>query len=159
MVLEPGSHYAFCPISSGSTSTSGIHFAVFAERMYHVLRRNTKGLKFKWFLVSFIWVMFATGAINLACTTRMTQLMFIDNRAFPGGPNAWFNANYSNGANTAGNAAYIIANFFADSLLVSTRVMTEKASLMHATAVENVRSVEHSVGYRPACHHLHGLNG
>lgn len=71
-----------------------------------------------WFLVGFIFLLFLMGTINLACNTKMNQLMFIDNRDFPGGPNAWFFTNYNSGINTAGNAAYIIANFLADGLLV-----------------------------------------
>ena len=121
-----------CSISPDPTNTSGVHVAVFAECLYHVLHRNTNGSKRKWLLVGFIWIMFAMGTVNLARTTRMTQLMFIDNRASPGGPNAWFTANYSNGVNTAGNAAYIIANFFADSLLVSLLAYTEVKIVAHA---------------------------
>ena len=59
------------------------------------------------------------GTLNFACNTRMNQLEFIDNRNFPGGPNAWFFSFYSYGVNTAGNVGYIVANFFADGLLVS----------------------------------------
>ena len=101
------------------------------------------------------------GTVNLACNTRMTQLMFIDNRAFPGGPNAWFNANYSNGVNTAGNASYIIANFFADSLLVSLRgspTIEHSCALISETVMENIRCLEYSVDHRPAHPDLYGLD-
>ena len=46
--------------------------------------------------------------------------MFIDNRAYPGGPNAWFFAFYSAGTNTAGNSSYVVANALADGVLVRT---------------------------------------
>ena len=71
-------------------------------------------------LLAFVSILFAMGTVNLACNTRMTQLEFIDNRNFPGGPNAWFFEFYSDGVNTAGNAAYVIANVLTDGLLVST---------------------------------------
>ncbi len=100
---------------------AGVHVAVFAECFYKTCapalsRRNTATRRV-WLLL-FISTLFAMGTINLACNTKMTQLMFIDNRGFPGGPNAWFFAFYSDGINTAGNASYIIANFLTDGLLV-----------------------------------------
>ena len=58
------------------------------------------------------------GTLNLACNTRITQLEFIDNRNYPGGPNAWLFTFYSDGVNTTGNVSYVIANFLADGLLV-----------------------------------------
>ncbi len=99
----------------------GIHVAVVAECLWHIFPRSFKrGSKNNWFLVAFVLVMFVTGTVNFACNTRMTQLMFINNRAFPeGGPMGWFIANYAIDTNTAGNAGYIVANFFADALLVS----------------------------------------
>ena len=69
-------------------------------------------------LLTFITLLFALATINVACNTRFTQLQFIDNRNFPGGPNAWLFAFYSIGVNTAGNASYVIANAFTDGLLV-----------------------------------------
>lgn len=69
-------------------------------------------------------MLFAMGTVNLACNTKMTELMFIDNRGYPGGPNGWFIAYYSEGVNTAGNVAYIVANFLADGLLVCLRPTT-----------------------------------
>lgn len=58
------------------------------------------------------------GTIDVGCNTKMMQLSFIDNRAYPGGPNAWFFAYYSDNINTTGNISYTIANFLADGLLV-----------------------------------------
>ncbi|RDX57160.1 hypothetical protein OH76DRAFT_19488 [Lentinus brumalis] len=98
----------------------GIHVAVVAECLWHIFPRSFKrGSKNNWFLVAFVLVMFVTGTVNFACNTRMTQLMFVNNRAFPeGGPMGWFIANYAIDTNTAGNAGYIVANFFADALLL-----------------------------------------
>ena len=91
-----------------------------AECLWHIFPRSLqRGSKNSWFLVAFVLVMFVTGTVNFACNTRMTQLMFINNRGFPGGPMAWFFTNYAMDTNTAGNAGYVIANFFADALLVS----------------------------------------
>ena len=70
------------------------------------------------YLIAYVCLLFATGTLNLACNSRMIQLEFIDNRNFPGGPNAWLLVFYSDGINTTGNAAYIVANFLAVGLLV-----------------------------------------
>ena len=69
-------------------------------------------------LLTFVSLLFVMGTLNFACNTRITQLEFIDNRNFPGGPNAWLFTFYSIGVNTTGNAAYVIAYFLADALLV-----------------------------------------
>ncbi|PIL35477.1 hypothetical protein GSI_02205 [Ganoderma sinense ZZ0214-1] len=99
----------------------GVHVAVFAECAYAISRslgrRKTAG-GHSILSLAFISLLFAMGTLNLACNTRMTQLMFIDNRAYPGGPNAWFFAFYSTGVNTAGNASYIVANAVADGVLL-----------------------------------------
>lgn len=139
----------------------GIHAAVFAQCLYHIWPRSVKrGTKNNWFLITFIWILFVMGTINFACNTRMTQLMFIDNRAFPGGPMAWFMTNYGNGVNTAGNAGYIIANFLADALLVSSSSSClASSSLKLCTALALLRRVECCVDYHFASPGLHGLDG
>ncbi|KAI0649022.1 hypothetical protein C8Q79DRAFT_1007597 [Trametes meyenii] len=102
----------------------GVHVAVAANCLYVITpwRRRPSGKQpssmRSTFLVAYVCVLFIMGTINLACNTKLAQLMFIDNRAYPGGPNAWFFANYSLSVNTAGNGSYIIANFFADGLLL-----------------------------------------
>ena len=89
--------------------------------------------------------MFVTGTVNFACNTRVTQLMFIDNRGFPGGPMAWFFANYP--MNTAGNAGYVVANFFADALLVSTCCGSKEMILNMGTALAYLPGVEHCLDH------------
>ncbi|KAI0667416.1 hypothetical protein C8Q78DRAFT_378708 [Trametes maxima] len=99
----------------------GAHIAVFAQCFYTIATRLRSGKdvpsRSRW-LLGFITVLFAMGSLNIACNTKMTQLMFIDNRGYPGGPNAWFFANYNYGVNTAGNAAYAVSSFLADGILL-----------------------------------------
>ncbi|RPD60192.1 hypothetical protein L226DRAFT_571168 [Lentinus tigrinus ALCF2SS1-7] len=97
----------------------GVHIAVVAECLWHIFPRSFhRTSKNSWFLVAFVLAMFVTGTVNFACNTRMTQLMFVNNRGFDGGPMAWFFANYAMDTNTAGNAGYVIGNFLADALLL-----------------------------------------
>ena len=44
--------------------------------------------------------------------------MFVENRMYPSGPSMFLNDHYDDPINVLGNAGYIIANFFADALLV-----------------------------------------
>ncbi len=108
---------------------------MFAECVYRITpirggsaRHRSNGRLRSWFLLGYVFLLFLMGTVNLACNTKMTQLMFIDNRAFPGGPNAWFFANYNNTNNTTGNASYIIANFLAYGLLVRRQLYSSSCS-------------------------------
>ncbi|KAI0649025.1 hypothetical protein C8Q79DRAFT_488197 [Trametes meyenii] len=100
----------------------GAHVIICADCVYHIVPRKNcakrKSTLRSGLLLVYVFALFALGTINFAGNTRITQLMFIDNRAYPGGPNAWFKANYNNVNVTDGNAAYIIANFMADGLLL-----------------------------------------
>lgn len=126
--------------------------------LYHIYRpvRQKKGAHNRslW-LLAFDSLLFAMGTINVGCNTKMMQLSFIDNRAYPGGPNAWFFAYYSDNINTTGNISYIIANFLADGLLVGIvrlREFTLRILNMRRLALENICRVEYALGHRfPFC--------
>jgi hypothetical protein len=62
--------------------------------------------------------MFILGTIFVGANTKVNELSFVDNRNFPGGPNAYLAANYNSHPNLLGNTMFVIANWLADSLLV-----------------------------------------
>ena len=108
-------------------TSSGLHVAIFAAcftTMLNTVQENRAQRTRSTVLLTFVSLLFVMGTLNFACNTRITQLEFIDNRNFPGGPNAWLFTFYSIGVNTTGNAAYVIANFLADALLV--RKLTDR---------------------------------
>ena len=110
------------PHHSPSYRLPGIHAAVFVACFSSILTSSRTSAKQRTrsnSLLTLITLLFALATVNMACNTRMNQLEFIDNRNFPGGPNAWFFTFYSLGVNTAGNAAYVVANVLTDGLLVS----------------------------------------
>ncbi|KAI0824112.1 hypothetical protein BC628DRAFT_1411068 [Trametes gibbosa] len=99
--------------------TFGVHVAVFVQCLYFILpeavRRRTRT---SWGLVAYVCATFILGAITLACDTRLLQLMFVDNRAFPGGPNSWLASHVEVAVKVVGNVSYIICVFLADGLLL-----------------------------------------
>jgi hypothetical protein len=54
----------------------------------------------------------------MAMNVHLMQLAFIDNRNFPGGPEAYELSVYSTAIALTPNATFIIANWLADGLLV-----------------------------------------
>ncbi|KAI0741915.1 hypothetical protein C8Q80DRAFT_1110638 [Daedaleopsis nitida] len=99
----------------------GVHTAIFVQCLYYIVPRNftlKRGTITNWLLALYTCIMFAMGTLNFACNSKITELMFVDNREFPGGPMVWFFAHYNIGTNTAGHSALIIADSLATGLLL-----------------------------------------
>ncbi|KAL1670464.1 hypothetical protein GGF50DRAFT_94148 [Schizophyllum commune] len=95
-------------------------------------------------LLAFVVIIVACGTLNFAGNTAISRRMFVENRMYPGGPSMFFffffksffgpqglpmvvlppftsmflDDHYDDPMNVLGNAGYIIANFFADALLL-----------------------------------------
>ncbi|KAL1762037.1 hypothetical protein FB107DRAFT_254543 [Schizophyllum commune] len=69
-------------------------------------------------LLAFVVIIVACGTLNFAGNTDISRRMFVENRMYPGGPSMFLNDHYDDPMNVLGNAGYIIANFFADALLL-----------------------------------------
>lgn len=80
---------------------------------------QTPSARLHWGFLIFISALFVLGTINIACNTKFSQMMWIDDRNIPGGPNAWLEEDYTTPVNIVGNAAYIFSNFLADAMIVS----------------------------------------
>lgn len=72
------------------------------------------------FYLAFICTLFVLGTIQFATNSRYYQMMWIDDRNFPGGPIAFFTSQFSLPVNTVGGVAFILSDFLADSILVSS---------------------------------------
>ena len=59
----------------------------------------------------------ARGASSPTLRTS-SQLAFINNRGYPGGPSVYEEQEFSIGVDEIGNVSYVLANWFADSMLV-----------------------------------------
>ena len=92
-------------------------------------------------MLVYVVVLFAISTVEIGCNVKLNELMFIDNRAFPGGPVAWYAANFNVPVSTAANAAYITGNFLADALLVGVYGLVVNLYVDDPLALEDVYAV------------------
>ncbi|EJC99624.1 uncharacterized protein FOMMEDRAFT_93135 [Fomitiporia mediterranea MF3/22] len=95
----------------------GIHLAVFATTVNFLVKVPSRG-KISWPYLTFVVALLACGTIQLAVLIKTDEMMFIDDRNYPGGPIAFGMADFSDPIQTTGDAAYIIANILADGVLI-----------------------------------------
>jgi len=66
----------------------------------------------------FVFLLFALGSVNIGLNMQFGELVWVDERGFPGGPLAYLTTNQAVASNTAGNAVGIIITAMADALLI-----------------------------------------
>ncbi|KAF5367780.1 hypothetical protein D9615_010510 [Tricholomella constricta] len=66
----------------------------------------------------YTFVLFSLGTVFVAMNARNSELAYIDYRGFPGGPLAFTFSRYSTAIVVIPNAAFILANWLADGLLL-----------------------------------------
>ena len=69
-------------------------------------------------LLIYVCVIFILSTLTMASQAEMTQLGFIDDRDFPGGPAAYEELKFSNPISNLGTYCVALMNWFSDSLLV-----------------------------------------
>jgi len=94
----------------------GMHVCVFAIAMYLMTHPKSKKRSSK-LSIAFICTLFILGTIQLGTNSKYYEMMWIDDRNFPGGPIAFFTTQFSVPINTVGGAAFLLADFLADSAL------------------------------------------
>lgn len=89
-------------------------------------------------LLIYVCVIFILSTLTMASQAQMTQLGFIDNRNFPGGPAAYEELKFSSPISSLGNYCVSLMNWFSDTLLVfhptamRTFLPTDKLTLVMA---------------------------
>ncbi len=63
-------------------------------------------------------LLFALGTCQIVISTVLDEIAWMNYRNYPGGPMAWIQQNFDITANTAQDAAYVVANFLADGAMV-----------------------------------------
>ncbi|KAI0259602.1 hypothetical protein BC834DRAFT_962042 [Gloeopeniophorella convolvens] len=97
----------------------GSAFTLFAICLNILVKQtNRTNIKIKGAFIAYITILFILGTIFMAASAEFTQLAFIDNRNYPGGPAAYENAMFSIPVDMAGNVAFVLTTWFADALLV-----------------------------------------
>ena len=76
-------------------------------------------LKSTYVFLVYTTCLFILGTLFVVSSSRVAQLTFIDDRAYPGGPGVWAEEQFSIPINLLGNVCAILGTWFADGLLVS----------------------------------------
>jgi len=100
----------------------GVELTLFAMSFYHLLKRqfsrSTSRKKVDLFFLAYITIMFILSTLFYASNAQFTQLAFIDNRNFPGGPNTYEQVMFSIPVDELGNVCAIMTTWLCDALLV-----------------------------------------
>lgn len=97
---------------------TGFHACIFFAAAYLIRRTGaTKTQKMKQGAV--LLVLFTLGTIRISCNSEFFEMMFVDDRDFPGGPTAWLLAKYSIAVNAIGTTAFVIADIVTSTIVVS----------------------------------------
>ena len=75
------------------------------------------------FNIVFVLTVFTLGTIGGAINILLSQIAFVNNREFPGGPTAYGVAHYNAPQNIIGFACFIVAAWLQDGFLVSESVL------------------------------------
>ncbi|KAF7315972.1 hypothetical protein MIND_00114100 [Mycena indigotica] len=94
----------------------GIHLTLFFECVQALCSRRESQRNRE--LLVFVCLLFTLGNIGNATNIIFAQKTFIDNRNYPGGPNAFFVEQSTNWSAVVCNSVYIVNSWFQDALLV-----------------------------------------
>jgi len=99
---------------------------------FHFLVREKNRVEFKQrvLLLIYITIIFLLGTLFMCSLAAFTQMVFIDDRNYPGGPSAFENNMFSIPTDDAGNAAFTLSNWLCDALVVSTSATIELGRLL-----------------------------
>ncbi|CAA7268541.1 unnamed protein product [Cyclocybe aegerita] len=86
-------------------------------------------------LIAYVGVMFILSTLTVASQAEMTQLGFIVNRNFPGGPAAFQNIMFSIPISRIGNVCFSLMNWFANCVLLWRCIVIYKTSTLSITKV------------------------
>jgi len=102
-----------------SNTFYGIELTLSAICFKFLVRRiNRQNYRCSCCLLAFVTVIFLLGTIFMAGNSEFTQLSFIEDRNFPGGPGAFEVAMFAIPAGEVGMAAMVVGNWLMDLLLV-----------------------------------------
>ncbi|KAG6369581.1 hypothetical protein JVT61DRAFT_14240 [Boletus reticuloceps] len=97
----------------------GITVALYFLSFYLLVReKNRVEFKKRLPLLIYITISFLLGTLFMCALAAFTQMAFIDDRNYPGGPNAYENNEFSIPVDNSGNAAFVLSNWLSDALVV-----------------------------------------
>lgn len=102
----------------------GVELTLFTMCMQLLIQRMTRDNRTRTIiLLVYIFVMFICGTLIIASDAQMTQLSFITERNFPGGPSAFETDEFSIPIDELGNVLISVSQWLADGLLASRHVI------------------------------------
>lgn len=112
----------FIGLTCLGSAVNGVAFVVFLLALsallpqLHTSSADTK--KWTYINIAFVTIVFALGTIGNAGSARTAQLTWIDNRNYPGGPNAFTVDQYNIPSNIMGDAGFVLASWCQDAYLL-----------------------------------------
>jgi len=97
-----------------SVFTYGSHVALFFKCLKSLSRQRNRRL----LLIGYTVVLFVLATVAIALQIWWTQVAFVDNRLYPGGPTQFLLDNSLSAPNRALTTMYILMNWLADSLIL-----------------------------------------
>ncbi|KAG2743603.1 hypothetical protein P692DRAFT_20810135 [Suillus brevipes Sb2] len=88
------------------------------QSLWHRTRLKDADYTRNCFFLVYVCVMFTLGSLFLGSNSQFTQLAFIDNRNFPGGPNAWEMEMFSISVDEISNVSFVLADWCSTALMV-----------------------------------------
>ncbi|KAF8513811.1 hypothetical protein JB92DRAFT_2922060 [Gautieria morchelliformis] len=96
----------------------GVHATLFFLCLSLLLKLRKNDPKSSWAFIAYITLNFVLGSIGNGVTIRFNEMTFVDNRDYPGGPNAFFMQQNSFWANVFGFGVYFVNGWTQDGLLL-----------------------------------------
>ena len=97
---------------------TGFHCSVVGACVYFLLNPPMTGDRPKYGLVIYVCCIWAAATINLSAGIKWNEMIWIDNRNFPGGPPAFIFSEFANPMASLGYTGYIINNCLTDFMVV-----------------------------------------
>ncbi|KAJ7097071.1 hypothetical protein B0H15DRAFT_902416 [Mycena belliarum] len=88
--------------------------------LYLLLQRkdNASSRNTRIALIAYVSIIFVFSTIFQACNVEFTQLAFVENREYPGGPAAYENDFWNIPVDAVGNVLFVLTNWMTDSILL-----------------------------------------
>ncbi|KAJ7609352.1 hypothetical protein DFH06DRAFT_1247242 [Mycena polygramma] len=88
--------------------------------LYLLIQRkdNTSSRNTRIALITYVSAVFIFSTIFQACNVEFTQLAFIENREYPGGPAAYENDFWNIPVDAVGNVLFVLTNWMTDAILL-----------------------------------------
>ncbi|GBE89273.1 hypothetical protein SCP_1502810 [Sparassis crispa] len=93
----------------------GVHIVVYFACVYYLILEKKKN-NWKW--LAFVTMLFVLASINICINMHFSELAWIDDRNYPGGPLAFLMQQQALPINTLGNSATLVSTFLADGSLL-----------------------------------------